>query len=227
MLAHLSSYDYVYIVLFLVLSTIGVRGVRKYRHSANALGYNISIFVVLLGLSYACYSVPDIFSPGLSVVRTVSTLGDVFLYLSLLVQGRILWEVLLKGKVSFRYVAIPIAVTSIAILTIDYYTYTLVSEGPNVVGHGVLSASLLKGTLLLALVLPIGYYFVRSSFMQTDLHSRLKAFVIGLTYLIPGSLQAYNDYVNQGNDTNLSIAIDLGVFVLLTLVMLPRPRRTK
>jgi hypothetical protein len=208
----------------LAVGAVGVKGLVAYRQSHNLMTKLFSLYAIALGLSLLVYYGPAWFTLNAHILRYAVLLGYAVATMSLLIQGRILWIVVLRSRIPFLLVVLPIL--ALAGLSWMYYwtnLHVVLTDGLFNWDAGKVSG-LIDGSLLVLLMVPIGFHFASQAFGRTTAVNRLKSLSIAFAYVLVGGSDAYNDFFNQAYDTAASSHIDLLIFIiLLAVAVVPWP----
>lgn len=210
----------------------GIRGLISYRRVHSPLTLYYATSGVLIGLSNLFYSVPFIFTQEEAMLKASILIGDLFFYLVIMVQLKIIWYLTLANRVKFIWLALPVAALAIAstlssiisLPNIDYYVVNNKAHFP---------ASTLTSRLaaLLSVILVVqGAITIIKALSVEDKKARIRMFIIGITFGFGGVIAVYNFLSSAGNTTG-SITIYgyslLAIILIAGILVLSRKKGTQ
>lgn len=192
----------------------------RHRKLQIAVSYYFGWFGLLVSIAMAGYSFPAFFSQNIDLLRTFYTAGDGVLYLALLVQARMLWFLALRSQIAFLLIGVPVAIVGGVSWLIEARGAALSIQDNFMYFVTPRLSSLLQGWLLLALLLPTGYYFIREGLNQIEPKAKAKSIAVGLAYLIVGANSSFNNFANSGLESPSTSIQNIVIFLVLLVATL-------
>lgn len=208
--------------------TLGFKSLVNYRRTNNLLTKYIIWFSVLVATALVFFSVPVLFTLDTAKLRYAWVAGEFFVYLALIAQAAILWQLTLRTRVSVYVPTIITGVIGLGAWLNAAPNLTLSLRG-NFISYSESGISTFAMALLIGgLYIPVGLHFLRSTLRQTDFKSRLNTFTIGMVYTgIAISITAHLLFYGQVASPVASYG-NLAFFIVLLAVMAwPRPAPAK
>jgi hypothetical protein len=198
-----------FLILGIVATTLGLRGLFFYKKSKLPLSLYYSLAIFLIGLSTLWYSVPFVFTRSSEALKVAINIGDMFYYASILVAVRIVWYLGFNKKISFLWLLVPylliIIACEIAIInswgSIQYQFYADSAYFPVDPLASKLFAAMSSAYIF------VGYLTIRQAHAIKDLRQKIRLNSIGLGFLAGGIVAIYNYLFLQGNSSGSVVMI--------------------
>jgi len=192
----------------------------SWRHYRNQMSKYFAQFGFFVSLSLAAYG----FWPWFGVSEATGIIGyrtgDVLLLAALLVQSRLLWDIVLEQKIHYGYIlALTLTLGLPPFVLMTYVDVTMNVDGAIAIYNVALWAEIFRGLLFVTLLLPVGYYFMKRSLRAHDLAARAKSFTLGATYFGVGVLASVRDIFGGGADTFLTSTLNIILFSIFGVTM--------
>lgn len=198
-----------FLILGVVATTLGLRGLFFYKKSKLPLSLYYSLAIFLIGLSTLWYSVPFVFTQSSELLKIATNIGDIFYYASILVAVRIIWYLGFNKKISFLWLFIPyfliIVACEFAIInswsSIQYQFYADSAYFP----VDPLASKLFAA--MSSVYIFVGYLTIRQGYAIKDLRQKIRLNSIGLGFLAGGIVAIYNYLFLQGSSSGSVVMI--------------------
>lgn len=214
-----------FLVLGIVATSLGVRGLYFYNKRKSPISLYYSLGILLIGISALFYSVPFIFTRDEQILKIVTNCGDFFYYASILVMARLIWYLGFAKKISFVWVLLPylliiIACQMIVINSWSEITYQFYSDYVYFPVDKI--ASWLFAAMSTAYIF-VGFITIRQARTIKDLRQKIRLNSIGIAFLLGGLIAIYNYLFLQGTNTGsigaigyigIAIVLFIGIFII-------------
>lgn len=203
---------------------LGYRSFVNFHTSRNELSKYLGWFGVFVGLGLAFLAVPSFFTLNTETLRLTYLAGEFFIYGSAVAQVGVLWCLMLRSYISVYFVTGFVAIVGLLSWLYALPRSTLRISGNFITYRDPTFSTVVIGTVLLSLFLPVGIYFLRAAAKQSQLKARLTSLVLGLVYVGIGLFTGGIELIAREVITRGTAMIDLVFFAIMLAVML-WPRR--
>lgn len=221
-----------FLILGIVATPLGLRGLYFYNKRKSPLSLYYSLGILLIGISTLFYSVPFIFSQDSETLKIMTNVGDVFYFASILVMARLIWYLGFNKKISFLWILLPylliIIGCEIAILNSwksIYYEFF--------VDHVYFPVDPLASKLFAAMSTAyvfVGILTIKQASTINNLRQKIRLNSIGMGFLLGGIVAIYNYLFLQGSSTSSFITIGyitIAVVLFIGIFIISRQKKTK
>lgn len=205
----------------IVLVVLGLKSVIGYRKFRGQLTKYMVWFSLVFLPCLLAFSVPALFTLDPGILRTTSLIGEFFFWAGLVTQAAILWCLILRRYFSIYYATVPVAIVGLACWLYD------TSRSWLFLSHGFINyydpriISFVIATMMVALFVPVGMYFIRAASEQAGLKATATSLALGMMYVGIGLSSASEEVFSKQLITPASAVFNLfiAVIVLAALVM--------
>lgn len=225
MLYQIPSNAIPFLILGIVATSLGLRGLYFYNKRKSPLSLYYSLGILLIGISTLFYSVPFIFTQDSQSLKILTNVGDFFYYASILVMARLIWYLGFEKRISFLWILLPylliIIGCELAILnswgSIHYEFFT---------DHAYFPVDPLASKLFAAMSTAyvfVGFLTIKQATTITDLRQKIRLNSIGAGFLLGGIVAIYNYLFLSGSSTGsvitfgyvgIAIVLFIGIFII-------------
>jgi len=209
-----------FLILGIVATILGLRGLLFYKKSKTPLSLYYSLTIFLIGLSTLWYSLPFVFTQDSESLKITTNIGDMFYYASILVAARIIWYLGFNKKMSFLWLLLPYLVLIVACEIAILNSWSSISYQFNS-DSAYFPVDPLASKLFAAMssaYIFVGYLTIKQAYTIKDLRQKIRLNSIGLGFLVGGMIAIYNYLFLQGSSTN--IVVTVGYIVIATILFL-------
>lgn len=214
----------------LALLLFGYKSWSGYKDSGSYLNKYFGLFGFVMGAAFILLSVPSFFTKDTDVLRATYLASDLLVYTGFMLQVPILWFVGLKNRVRLSFL-LTLAVSIAAVAWVDNVRhFDVVAAGKIVEFYDSVLSLQLQTSLLLLIIIPIGLFFLVQATKGLLGRRRkqlvAKPFVIGIAYVVVGSIVAVNNMQDRGLDSVESGLTNIVVFTAMIIaLLLPSAKR--
>ncbi|HVE80948.1 MAG TPA: hypothetical protein VNA68_02295 [Candidatus Dormibacteraeota bacterium] len=199
---------------------LSYKSYKNWQKNQDPFSKYLAWFGLVTGIGLAFLGIPPILSSDETWLRIPYLIGQDLVFLGFLVQARIVWWLYLHNKMSF---GVPALVTAIPLLYASSQAWmgSMVDRQPDFVTFvQPREVTVILGATLLVLFVATGLFFLWQVRRQASALAKIKASVIGMTYVIIGlSVGGHNLFYGYGT-TPLSTVFNLGFFIALIISLL-------
>ena len=214
-----------FLVLGVVATSLGVRGLYFYNKRKSPISLYYSLGILLIGISTLFYSVPFMLTRDEQILKITTNFGDLFYYASILVMARLIWYLGFNKKISFVWILMPYLIIIIACqlvvlnswseINYQFYTDYVYFPVDKV-------ASWLFAAMSSAYVF-VGFITIRQARAIKDLRQKIRLNSIGIASLLGGLVAIYNYLFLQVTNTGsigavgyigIAIILFVGIFII-------------
>ncbi|HEX5743882.1 MAG TPA: hypothetical protein VFX84_00300 [Candidatus Saccharimonadales bacterium] len=197
------------------------RSFISYRSSRNELSKYLTWFGLLMGIGLALLAVPAFFTSDTAALRTAYLAGEFFIYGSAVAQAAILWCLLLRSRFSIYFATVPVLLLGLCSWAYAIPHSTLRFTTDNFIEYrDPLFSTIVIGTVLIGLFVPVGLYFLRSASRQEGTKAILTSLTLGLVYIGVGFFTGGIELLTGQVITPRSAVFDLAFFFVMFSVLL-------
>ncbi len=203
---------------------LGGKSFLSYRRSRDELSKYIAWFALVMSVALAALSVPSFFTLDLGALRAWVLVGEGFFYGSMMAQAAIMWFLFLRPRFPAYFITIPVGIMGLLSLLYSLpSTYVLLTHN-FVAFFNPRISTIVIAVLLIGLLGPVGFYFLRSAPRQTGFKAIFTSVALGLAYLGSG-LTGGGFEIVTGQVITPTSAIGFTIFFSVLLVAAIWPRR--
>jgi len=214
-----------FLVLGVVATSLGVRGLYFYSKRKSPISLYYSLGILLIGISTLFYSVPFMLTRDEQILKITTNFGDLFYYSSILVMARLIWYLGFNKKISFVWILMPyliiifacqlVVLNSWSEINYQFYTDYVYFPVDKV-------ASWLFAAMSSAYVF-VGFITIRQARAIKDLRQKIRLNSIGIASLLGGLVAIYNYLFLQVTNTGsigavgyigIAIILFVGIFII-------------
>ncbi len=214
-----------WLVSSIILFIFSVRFLINYSRVRSTLSKYFAIVCISASLATGLWTFPFIFlnlADNMRLIRFLLLLGDLFLYVALIYQVRIMWYLLFRNR--FRFISLSIA--SLSLSAFGYYSGVMSTLGsvtyPALIDGSMHFATSVGGDLaqsaLLLAVITNGGYFLIKTYSESDRTARFGSLSIGALHMVIGLGGLFNILFRTDTGSNMSpivlavYAVGFGLF---------------
>lgn len=199
--------------------TLSYRSLTSYRIFKNELSKYIGWFGLLVGTGLVLLAVPAFFTLDTSTLRITYLAGEFFVYSAAVAQAAALWCLMLRSRVPIHFITIFVAISGLVSWLYALPRSTLHISDDFITYRDPAFSTIVIGTVLLSLFVPVGIYFLRSATKQSKLKAKLTSLVLGLVYVGIGFFTGGVELLAGQVITPQSAIVDLAFFSIMLAVM--------
>ena len=220
-----------FLVLGVVATILGIRGLYFYSKRKSPLSLYYSLTILLIGISCLFYSVPFLFSQDSETLKILTNVGDFFYYASILVMARLIWYLGFDKRISFLWILLPY------LLIIIGCEFAVISSWNSIhyeflTDHAYFPVDPLASKLFAAMSTAfvfVGILTIKQATTMTDLRQKIRLNSIGLGFLLGGIVAIYNYLFLQGSSTSSVITfgyVGIAIVLFIGIFIISRRKRT-
>lgn len=206
--------------IMLLLFTL--KSFRTHQKGGNLLNLHFSRFMLFVGIGLMLYAGAPLLTDNTSVLVVTMSLADSIIMLSMIFQAKVCQALRIFSDLVFRIVAFGIGAISLGSLYLGI-SYTQIKFEPFVISHIMHPLNgWLQSLVFIAVLVPTGYFFIKSGLKQTGLLTVFKVTGFGTAYLLSSLVSVINYGVLHGQDSIPSaIATGITFTILFLIIILP------
>lgn len=203
---------------------IGYKTYASYTYTRNPLGLVSTYLCSFLGVALLMLGLPFLLTRNETVLLWADYVAVVALTGAFLALSRLLWFALLKDKLRFAYVAVPVFACGVAVLISDITTIQIVEKSGALTYQSSQLSLALKSLLYIFVALPLGIFYGYQAYRQPGRGTKLKLGTLAALLILASISGVLENVTSSGQATDESGAARI-VLALLVLVYALWPRR--
>ena len=209
------------------LYTFSFKSWRTYSRTRNPLARMYSLLSLTFGTALLFFGLPGLLTQNPHILRYTYFSADFFVQVSMQIQVWILWFLGLRNRVFLRYLYIFTIPFSLVLLTLEVLTsHVSISQSPYLIVYvDKPPVLILKSIIYVTIAMPIGYFLLRQTPLQTSWRAKAKSLASGMIFIAVCLAATSNNIFDKGSDTPGSARTLLVVFIIFLLAQLPRGSR--
>lgn len=205
---------------------LGYKCFKSWSRTKDILMLYFGVSLLPVGVSGLVLALPLFWTRNPSILAPIGLVGFGLVSLTLILHSLVLWQVVFKRIFPYIYIAIPAIIIGTLSWAPYLWHFTVSFSRGLIVWHGAQLAADFYGIMLILLLLPLGYSFLRQGLEVKGTRPKLKSFGIALQYIVVGISEPINAFLHNRVDSVPSSIIGLAAYIIFLIVVLyPAPRK--
>ena len=216
----------------LTLGVFALKNWLRYRKGRNYLNLNLAWFGATLGLGLALTSYAEFFTTDVSILHAFNLTSEIVISLAFIIKSRLLWHLVLKGRMPYWTILLPLIGIAIWGWLGNLYGSTTSLREPFVDFRYAPEGVIAQNIFLAGIIIPIGLTFlikgIKELIRTKAIRPFFKPFLIGITYIGIAASTINSNFDSGGLETVGSTYGNIALFlVLLAVLLLPPLKKTR